>query len=136
MRPSLKTYLASLSAALALGVGSARAQAASASAPESDSRLYVAEIKTGPNWDHSKPPTDQNFFREHSANLKRLRDAGHIVLGARYADKGLVVFAAKSAAEVAALMNQDPSMSAGTFKYEVHEFNVFYSGSLQARPRR
>lgn len=33
-------------------------------------------------------------------------------------------------------MEQDPSMSAGTFVYEVHDFNVFYSGTVQSRPRR
>lgn len=107
-----------------------------ASNVSADQRLFAVEIKTGPTWDHSKPPGEQAFFREHSAHLKVLRDAGHIVIGARYSDKGLVVFTAKSSADVKALMEQDPSMSAGTFVYEIHDFNVFYSGTLQSRPRR
>ncbi len=107
-----------------------------ASGAEADLRLYAVEIKTGPKWDAAKAPGEQAFFREHSANLRRLRDTGHIVMGARYSDKGLLVFTAKSAAEVRALMEQDPSISAGTFTYEVHDFNVFYPGTLQSKPRR
>lgn len=93
--------------------------------------LFAVEIKIGPNWDSSKPPGEQAFFSEHSANLKRLREAGHIVMGARYSDIGLIIFSAASAEEVRALMSRDPSMTAGTFKYEVHGLNVFYPGLVQ-----
>lgn len=102
-----------------------------ASAVESVEKLFAVEIKIGPNWDSAKPPNEQEFFSEHSANLKRLREAGHIVLGARYSDIGLIIFSARSAEEVRALMSQDPSMKAGTFKYEVHLLNVFYPGLVQ-----
>lgn len=110
---------------------------AAASAPaETETRWFAVEIKVGPRWDSTRPPNEQAYFREHSAHLKRLRDAGHIVVGARYADKGLLVFAARSAADVRALMEADPSMTAGTFSHEVHDFNVFYPGTLPARTRR
>ena len=99
-------------------------------------QLFAVEIKVGPNWDPSKSPQEQAFFREHSANLRRMRESGVLVMGARYSDKGLVVVAVPSAAEVKAQMEQDPSFAAGTFVYEVHPFNVFYSGELRARPRR
>lgn len=105
--------------------------ASAASATEAANKLFAVEIKTGPNWDSSKSPNEQEFFSEHSANLKRLRESGHIVMGARYSDIGLIIFSAKSADEVRALMSQDPSMTAGTFKYEVHVFNVFYPGQVQ-----
>lgn len=110
--------------------------AGSAAAPAAEPRHFAVEITTGPGWDLAKAPGEQRLFREHSLHLKKLRDAGHIVLGARYSDKGLLVFAAQTAAEVKALMDQDPSMAAGTFKFEVYDFNVFYSGTLQTRPRR
>jgi hypothetical protein len=42
------------------------------------------------------PAHEQSWFREHSANLRRLREDGSLVLGARYADKGLVVLSAVS----------------------------------------
>lgn len=98
--------------------------------------LFAVEIKTGPNWDAAKPAQEQAFFREHSANLKRLRDAGALVMGARYSDKGLVVLAEEDIVAVKAMMDADASVSAGTFVYEAHPFNVFYAGTVRARPRK
>jgi uncharacterized protein YciI len=112
-------------------IGNAIQPASAASAGEAAKKLFAVEIRIGPNWDSSKPPNEQEFFSEHSANLKRLRDAGHIAMGARYSDIGLIIFSASSADEVRALMSQDPSMTAGTFKYEVHVLNVFYPGLVQ-----
>ena len=104
-----------------------------APAAETELTLFAVEIKVGPNWDSSKPPHEQAFFKEHSSNLKHLRETGHIVMGARYSDIGLIIFSARSAEEVRALMSQDPSMTAGTFKYEVHVLNVFYPGLVQSK---
>ena len=101
------------------------------STAESAEKLFAVEIKIGPNWKTSKRPNEQEFFSEHSANLKLLRKAGRIVLGARYSDVGLIIFSARSAEEVRSLMSKDPSMTAGTFKYEVHQINVFYPGLVQ-----
>ncbi len=112
-------------------------QPASAPAvPVSELPLFAIEIKVGPKWDASKTPQEQAFFREHSAHLRRLREAGSLVLGARYSDKGLVVVAAATAAEARAMMEPDPSIAAGTFAFEVFPFNVFYSGAVQVRTRR
>jgi len=110
---------------------SAAPPASVASPDKAQLRLFAVEVKVGPNWDTSKPPHEQVFFAEHSANLKRLRDAGHIIMGARYSDVGLILFSAGEAEEVVQMMLQDPSMEAGTFKYEVHSFNVFYPGMVQ-----
>lgn len=98
--------------------------------------LYAVEIKTGPAWDSSKPPHEQQYFREHSANLKRLRDQGSLVLGARYSDKGLIVLRASSEQEAHAMMQHDPSVQNRIFAYELHEFNVFYGGTVQPKRRR
>jgi uncharacterized protein YciI len=103
--------------------------------PAEANRLFAVEVKTGPRWDSAKPPADQPFFREHSANLNQLREAGHILMGARYSDKGFLVFSAASAGAVRALMDQDPSVGHGTFTYEVHDFHVFYPGTIPARRR-
>ncbi|TQV88271.1 YciI family protein [Aliikangiella coralliicola] len=105
------------------------------SGTEAKLKLFAVEIKVGPNWDSSKAPNEQAFFKEHSTNLKKLREAGHIVMGARYSDIGLIIFSANSPEEVKAFMEKDPSMSAGTFKYEVHTFNVFYPGLVQSRSK-
>ena len=137
MQPTLKSCLALV--AVVTGVFASRASSQPtnpASSPPSEARLFAVEIKTGPNWDPAKPPNEQIYFRDHSAHLKKLRDAGHIVMGARYSDKGLLVVSASSASEVKMMIELDPSMAAGTFKFEVHDFNVFYPGTLQTRPRR
>ncbi len=131
-------------AALAASVPPARAQTAppaaagpAASAPDAAAALpqFAVEIRTGPGWDTNKPPQEQAQFREHSAHLRRLRDEGHILLGARYGDKGLLVVAAADAAAVRALFDADPSMKAGTFVYALHPFSVFYGGCVQPRRR-
>ena len=91
-----------------------------------ESRLFAVEIRIGPGWDADKAPAEQAFFREHSAQLRQLRNAGYIVMGARYSDVGLIVFRAASIEAIEELMRQDPSMEAGTFRFDVHPLNVFY----------
>jgi len=131
-----------LSAPAAVAQGATGSQAAAQAdakadvKPEADTRLFAVEIRTGPKWDPALPPPQQAYFKEHSANLRQLREAGRLVLGARYSDKGLVILSAASADEARALMNQDPAITHGTFVYELHEFNVFYAGNVPARPRR
>ncbi|MBT9457409.1 MAG: hypothetical protein IV097_12385 [Burkholderiaceae bacterium] len=129
--------LVALLVALSLGASGLAAAQAPASAPLATPalNLYAVEIKTGPGWDNAKAPQEQLHFREHSANLKRLRDAGQLVLGARYADKGLVVLQAASAEEAHAMMRQDPAIQGQIFSYALHDFNVFYGGAVQAKRR-
>ena len=114
-----------LSFATALAQTPASAPPAGAPAP-----LYAAVFKTGPKWDPAKPPHEQTAFREHSANLAKLRAAGTIVMGARYGDVGLVVVSAATEAEARKLFEADPSISAGTFALEVYRFSVFYPGMV------
>jgi len=112
------------------------AQSETTTAADADLKLFAVEVTTGPGWDDSKAPNEQAFFKEHSANLKRLRGEGHIIMGARYSDKGLLIFSALSMDDVRAMMDQDPSMTAGTFVYAVHAFNVFYPGLVQTASNR
>ena len=112
------------------------AQPTPANVTEPAMNLYAIEIRVGAAWDSTKPPGEQAYFREHSANLKRLRDEGRLVLGARYSDKGLVVVRAASDQEAHAMMAEDPSIRAKVFAYELHTFNVFYGGTVQPAPRR
>ncbi len=111
------------------------AQTAALPAANPAGQLFAVEIKTGPAWDASKPPQDQAHFREHSAHLRQLREQGMLVMGARYADKGLVILRAASQAEARSLMQADPSMQAQVFSFELHEFRVFYGGSVAVPPR-
>lgn len=120
---------------LMLSLASAFAQAPVPPPAPPPSPLYAAIFKTGPTWDPAKPPGEQRFFREHSGHLAKLRAAGSIVLGARYADVGLVVVPAANEAEARKLFEADPSISAGTFALDIHRFSVFYPGMVGAPPK-
>lgn len=136
MRTTSRIVLISLAAFFALGPSNLVAQNPPSPVATDAMPLFAVQIRTGAKWDATKPPQEQFHFREHSANLKRLRDAGHLIMGARYSDIGLIILAAESEAQARAMMDADPSFEAEIFRYEVHPFNVFYSGSLQAAPRR
>ncbi|HEY7575793.1 MAG TPA: YciI family protein [Thermoanaerobaculia bacterium] len=93
--------------------------------------LFAVVFRTGAKWDAGKPPADQAFFKEHSANLKRLRQEGTIALGARYADVGLIVVRAADEDAAKRLFQEDPSIAAGTFRMEVHPFAPFFKGCVE-----
>ena len=109
---------------------------ASAQGSPPDGPLFAVEFRTGPGWDSSKPASEQAHFRDHSANLARLRKEGRAVIGARYADKGFIVMTGASANEVRALLDADPAVQRRVFDVEVNEFHVFYAGCVAAASRR
>jgi len=94
--------------------------------------LFAVELRTGPKWDTTREPQDQPHFREHSANLKRLRASGVLLLGARYSDKGFLVVAAETEAAARALIDVDLAVQNQVFAYAVHPFHVFYSGCVRS----
>lgn len=99
-------------------------------------RLFAIEFSTGPTWDAAKPPHEQAHFAEHSANLQRLRKAEALRIGARLGERGLIVIAAADEAAAKAEIEQDPSVKAGVFVYQLNEFRVFYGGSVEAPARK
>ena len=124
--------LALLVAATAAGAqappaGAGPAAAAAAATPTA-TRQYLVVFSLGPAWDKSRPPPEQPRFADHGRNLKRLRDAGAIVLGARYADKGMLVLRAESEAAARAEIENDPGVQAGIFTFELNELRAFYPG--------
>ena len=118
-----------------LGIGVSLAETPPPGSATDALPLFAVQVRVGHKWDPSKAPHEQALFREHSANLKRLRDAGHLIMGARYSDVGLIILAAESEASARAMIDADPSMAAGTFAYEIHPFNVFYPGTVRSPPR-
>ncbi|WP_438483212.1 YciI family protein [Oleiharenicola lentus] len=105
---------------------------ASASPPPAVAgKLFIVHFTIGPAWDAAKPAPQQAHFKEHSANLARLRQAGLLVLGARYADKGMILLRVPDEAAVHAELAQDPAIAAGVFRAQVDEFRPFYHGSTQ-----
>ena len=129
----LIVLIAAFVLALALSLENARAAEDEKKQDDDARRLFAAEIKMGPAWEQGKPPHEQRYFREHSENLKRLRDEGRLVMGARYSDKGLVVLQATSIEEARTWMQQDPAIQHGVLTCEIHPFNVFYPGTLERK---
>lgn len=97
-----------------------------ATAAETPSALFVVHFETGPSWNKSLAPSDQPGFREHSANLNRLRKEGTIVFGARYADLGMIFLGADTLDKAKALMEADPGVQSGIFSYRIEPPRVFY----------
>lgn len=110
--------------------GSGAAAADAAASAVIPGRDFLVVFSLGPQWVAGKPPGEQPSFREHGQNLKRLRDAGRIVLGARYADKGMIVLRAESEQAARAELDADPGVRAGIFTFELNELRVFYDGFL------
>ena len=88
--------------------------------------LFIVHFETGPSWDHSVPPTEQTQFREHSANLNRLRGEGTIVFGARYGDLGVIILQVASLEAAESLIRADPGVLSGIFTFRIESLNVFY----------
>jgi len=101
---------------------------ASAAAPAL--RLFAVEIRTGPQWNSALPPNQQPWMREHSANLRKLREEGRLRVGARYGEVGLIVVEAATIDEARAWIDADPAMRAGVFRYEIHPLGVIFPGTL------
>lgn len=132
IRQQLRLILSVCTLLLTASLFAATEQAANTETiKELKKQLFAVQIKIGPNWNTDKSPGEQAYFREHSANLQKHRKAGHIVMGARYSDIGLIIFSADSVETVKAYMSEDPSISSGTFQYEVHAMNVFYPGMVK-----
>jgi uncharacterized protein YciI len=128
----MKKALLGLSMAFAVS-SAAFAQATPAnvaSAPAAVKNLFAVEIRTGPQWNAALPPGQQLLMREHSANLRKLRDEGRIRIGARYGEVGLVVLEAATIEEARVWIEADPAMRAGIFRFEIHPFGVFYGGTV------
>jgi len=119
MKISASVRLAGLVLFLFAGAVGAQTQA-------SPPALFIVNFETGPSWDKSRPPAEQPSFREHSANLNRLRKEGAIVFGARHAEIGMIFLKAESLEAAKAVIDADPGVRAGIFIYSVAPLNVFY----------
>jgi uncharacterized protein YciI len=99
---------------------------AAVESPEGVESLYVVEFTTGPAWMAGKPFPEQAHASGHSANLRRLRREGTLVLGARHGAKGMVTLRSASEAAARAEIDMDPTATAGVFVYTLEELRPFY----------
>lgn len=94
--------------------------------PAATQQQFVVHFSLGPAWDTEKPPQEQTGFAEHSANMQRLRAEGMILLGARYADLGMLIIQADSFASAEAVIAQDPAVTHRIFHYTIEPVSIFY----------
>jgi uncharacterized protein YciI len=98
-------------------------------------RTFAVSFRTGPGWDGAKPPNEQKHFGDHSANLRKLRQEGRILLGGRFGDVGLILLRATGDEEARALLAVDPSIAAGVFVADVQPWSTFMAGTVEAGSR-
>jgi uncharacterized protein YciI len=98
-------------------------------------RTFAVSFRTGPGWDNAKPPNEQKHFGDHSANLRKLRQEGRILLGGRFGDVGLILLRATGDEEARALLAVDPSITAGVFVADVQPWSTFMAGTVEAGSR-
>ena len=107
--------------------------AAQAEEPAAGEKLFLVQFTVGEAWVKEKPPHEQAYFAEHSANLKRLRTEGKLLLGGRYSDKGIVILRGASEEDVRAEIDKDLSVQERTFTAVVYPFGVFYDGCVERK---
>ena len=94
-------------------------------------QYFIAIFSRGPEWVADKQANEQVGFKEHSANLQRLRAEKRIPIGGRYSDKGMVIVEAKDEAEAHVLFDGDVMLQKKTFVLELHQFRPFYKGAIE-----
>jgi hypothetical protein len=97
-----------------------------AAAQTAPSALFIVHLETGPKWDTAREASEQPSFREHSANMNRLREQGIIVFGARYDEFGLLFLKADTLDSAKATIEADPGVRAGIFVYRIAPLSIFY----------
>jgi uncharacterized protein YciI len=72
--------------------------------------FHVVLLRSGPEWDPSRPLEEQSGWPEHAAFMDGLVDSGFIVLGGPLADEHRVVHAVEAESEeaVRATWARDP----------------------------
>jgi uncharacterized protein YciI len=96
-------------------------------------KLFIVHFSTGENWRNDKPANEQKHFEHHSKNLQALRADNKLLLGARYADKGMIIIKAANEAEAMTFVARDSSVINKVFKVELHEFKPFYGGCIEKK---
>lgn len=95
--------------------------------------LFIVHFTIGENWDKDKPANEQKYFKHHSENLRALRTGNKLLLGARYADKGMIILKATDEVEARKLIEQDSTVVHRVFTFELHPFKPFYDGCIESK---
>ena len=93
-------------------------------------KTFILHFTTGEAWLPDTPFSEQLHSAGHGRNLRRLRDEGIILIGARYSDKGLLILRGTET-DLRAEIDKDPMVQAGAFEYELFELALFYKGCVE-----
>jgi len=96
-------------------------------------KLFIIHFTLGENWDKDKPANEQKYFKHHSENLRALRAENKLLLGARYADKGMIIIKASDEAGARKLIEQDSTVIHHVFNFELHLLKPFYYGCIESK---
>lgn len=110
---------------------SAQTAAQDTTAVRKPAEFFVVIFSLGEAWQKDKPAHEQPYFKEHSANLKRLRQEQKILIGGRYSDKGMLLLTAANEAAARAEFEADPMLRAKLFVLELYPFMPFYKGCIE-----
>lgn len=92
---------------------------------------FAVTLTRGPAWLPDRTPNDQPLMRVHSANMRRLRREGHILIGGRYGPFGLVLITAPDSATVAGMFLPDSAVQTGVFDIRIDRWGTFYDGCVE-----
>lgn len=92
-------------------------------------RPYVFGLLVrGPKWTPEVSEETKRIQAGHMANIKRLSDAGKLVLAGPFEDggdrRGVFIFKVDTLAEAQALTDTDPAVIAGRLKIELYRWSV------------
>ena len=101
--------------------------------PESGQKYFIAEYTTGKKWDKELDFSQQPHAGAHSRFLSSLRNKGVIELGARYEDKGIIVFTSTDLQAATSLIKSDSAVAHQLFDVNVNEISFFYEGCIASQ---
>ncbi len=85
---------------------------------------YVVLLRKGPTWSPQVTPESQRLQEEHLANIRKMAEAGSLVLAGPFTDngdlRGMFVLQVGSLEEAKALAETDPAVKAGRLSVETH----------------
>ena len=92
--------------------------------------FHVVVLRSGPEWDPSKPLEEQSGFPEHASFMDALVDDGFIVLGGPLEDEKRVVHAveAESPEAIRATLARDPWSESHLVIEEITEWTIRLDG--------
>jgi uncharacterized protein len=99
---------------------------------------YVGFLFRGPKWTPGDTPEARKLQEEHMANIRRMGEAGKLVIAGPFTDngdlRGLYVFRAATPEEAKALVESDPAVKAGHLRFELHPW--FAAKNITVTPRK